>query len=58
MRSEDNNTLIKMSELVNDKGVLIIQYSSPPEKKLASMIYKPILQLQTPHALPSDQAMF
>ena len=45
---------LKVSELVNDKGVSIIQYMSPPEKGLASMIYKPILQLQTPHTLPLE----
>ena len=45
---------LKMNELVNDKGVLIIQYLSPPEKGLASMIYKPILQLQIPYTLPSE----
>ena len=30
------------------------KYLSPPEKGLASMIYKPILQLETPHTLPSE----
>ena len=45
---------LKVSELVSDKGVSIIQYLSPPEKGLASMIYKPILQLETPHTLPSE----
>ena len=45
---------LKVSELVNDKGVSTIQYLSPPEKGLASVIYKPILQLQTPHTLPSE----
>ena len=34
-----------------NKGVSIIQYLSPPEKGLASMIYKPILHLQTLHTL-------
>ena len=29
--------------------VLIVHYLSSPEKSLASMFYKPILQLQTPH---------
>ena len=45
---------LKVSELVSDKGVSIIQYLSPPEKGLASIIYKPILQLETPHTLPSE----
>ena len=45
---------LKVSEFLNDKGVSITQYLSPPEKGLASMIYKPILQLQTPHTLPSE----
>ena len=45
---------LKVSEFLNDEGVSITQYVSPPEKGLASMIYKPILQLQTPHTLPSE----
>ena len=45
---------LKVSEFLNDKGVLITQYVNPPEKGLASMIYKPILQLQTPHTLPLE----
>ena len=45
---------LKVSEFLNDKGISITHYVSPPEKDLASMIYKPILQLQTPYTLPSE----
>lgn len=46
---------MKVDELVKDKGVPIFQYISPPEKGLASVIYKPaILQLQVPYTLPSE----
>ena len=45
---------LKVSELVYGNGVSIMRYLSPPEKGLVSMIYKPILQLQTPHTLPSE----
>ena len=44
----------KVNELVKDKGVPIFQYIGQPEKGLASVIYKPIIQLQTPYTLPVE----
>ena len=44
----------KVYELVKDKGVPIFQYIGQPEKGLASVIYKPIIQLQTPYTLPVE----
>ena len=41
-------------QLVKDKGVPICQYIGPYENSLASIIYKPILQLHFPYSLPSD----
>ena len=46
---------IKVDELVKDKGVSIFQYVSPRENSLASIMYKPILQIQFPYSLPADQ---
>ena len=46
--------IIKVNELVKDKGVPLFQYTSLPEKALASVIYKPLLQLKVPHTLPSE----
>lgn len=43
----------KVNDVVKDKGVPIIQYISPHEKGLNSLIYKPILHLQAPHIIPS-----
>ena len=45
---------IKVNELVKDKGVPIIQYIGPPEKGLASVILKPVIELQVPYTLPSE----
>ncbi len=45
---------IKVNELVKDRGVPIFQYVGPLEKGLASVIYKPILELQVPHTLPLE----
>ena len=45
---------MKVNELVKDKGVTIFQYIDPPKKGLASIIYKPSLQLQVPYTLPSE----
>ena len=45
---------ITVDELVRDKGVPIFQYISPPEKGLAEVTYKPILQLQFLYTLPSE----
>ena len=43
-----------VDELVKDKGVPILQYTSQDGKGLASLIYKPIHQLQVLHTLPLD----
>ena len=45
---------VKVDELIKGKGVQIFQYISPPEKGLALVTYKPILQLQVPYTLPSE----
>ena len=45
---------MKVNELVNDRGVPIVQYSSPLEKGLSSVTYKPIIQLQVPYTLPPE----
>ena len=44
----------KVSMLVEGKGVPILKYTAFPEKGLASVIYKPTVQLQFPYTLPSD----
>ena len=45
---------LTVDDLVKDKGVPIFQYTWPPKKGLASVIYKPILQLQVPYTMPSE----
>ncbi len=39
---------VKVNELVRDKGVPILQYVSPRNRGLASITYKPIVELQVP----------
>ena len=45
---------IKVNELVREKGVPLLQYVGPNEKGLASIFYKPIIELQVPYTLPSE----
>jgi len=45
---------VKVDELVKDKGVPIIQYVGPHVHPLASVLYKPIIEIQTPYTLPSE----
>ena len=46
---------IKVDEVVREKGVPILQYYvGPHEKGLASVFYKPVIELQVPHTLPSE----
>ena len=45
---------VKANELVKSKGVPIIHYINPLEKGLASVVFKPILELQVPYTLPSE----
>ena len=46
---------IKVDEVVREKGVPILQhYVGPHEKGLASVFYKPVIELQVPHTLPSE----
>ena len=45
---------IKVNELVREKGIPILQYVRPHEKGLASVLYKPIIELQVLHTLPSE----
>ena len=45
---------LKVNELVKHKGVTITQYLSSPEKGLASLVYKPIIDLQSPFILPLE----
>jgi len=45
---------VKVTELVKDKGVPILQYVSPPVQSLASVFYKPIIEIQIPYTAPSD----
>ena len=44
----------KVNVLVKDKGVPIVKYVDFPKKGLASVMYKPTIQLQFPYTLPSD----
>ena len=44
---------MRVNGLIKDKGVPIFPYISPPNKGLASVFYKPIVQLQYPYTLPS-----
>ena len=44
----------KVNEVVYSKGVPIVQYSSPLEKGLSLVTYKPIIQLQIPYTLPPE----
>ena len=45
---------VKVDELVKDKGVPIIQYIGPHVHPLASVLYKPIIEIHTPYTLPSE----
>jgi len=45
---------ITANELVKDKGLPIIQYTSNSKKALSTITYQPILQLQVPYTLPID----
>ncbi len=45
---------VKVNELVREKGVPIIQYIGSHEKALASVYFKPLMELQVPHTLPSE----
>ena len=45
---------LRVNDLVRDKGVPIIPYTSPPQNGLASVKYKPFLELQYPYTLPSE----
>lgn len=45
---------MKVTELVKDRGVPIIQYVSPLERGLSSVTFKPIHELQVLYTLPSE----
>lgn len=45
---------MKVNELVKDRGIPIIQYGSPLERGLSSIIFKPICELKVPYTLPSE----
>ena len=46
---------IKVDEVVREKGVPILQHDvGPHEIGLASVFYKPVIELQVPHTLPSE----
>jgi len=45
---------VKVTELVKNKGVRILQYISPHVQSLASVLYKPIIEIQMPYIAPSD----
>ena len=45
---------VKVTELVKDKGVPILQYIGPHVQPLASVLYKPIIEIQMPYTLPSE----
>jgi len=47
---------VKVTELVKDKGVPILQYISPHVQSLASVLYKPIIEIQMPYTAPSVQS--
>ena len=43
---------IKVHELVKDKGVPIVYYKGSDKKGLASLTFKPVIELQVPYTLP------
>ena len=43
-----------INELLNDKAVPLLQYICSGERGLASIIYKPVVELQVPQTLPAD----
>ena len=45
---------IKTNELVREKGIPILYYVAPTEKGLASVFFKPVVELQVPHTLPPE----
>ena len=45
---------VKVHELVKDKGVPIVQYKGSIIKGLASLTFKPIIELQVPYTLPQQ----
>ena len=45
---------VKVTELVKDEGVPILQYIGPHVQPLASVLYKPIIEIQMPYTLPSE----
>ena len=45
---------VKITELVKDKGVPILQYIDAHVQPLASVLYKPIIEIQMPYTLPSE----
>ena len=45
---------VKVTELVKDKGVPILQYIGPHLQPLASVLYKAIIEIQMPYTLPSE----
>ena len=45
---------VKVHELVKDKGVPIVQYKGSIKKGLASLTFKPIIELQVPYTLPQQ----
>ena len=45
---------ITANEVVKNKGLPIIQYTGHTKKALSSIIYKPIINLQSPYTLPPD----
>lgn len=45
---------MKVNELVNDRGIPIIQYISPLKRGLSAVTFKPICELQVPYTLPSE----
>ena len=45
---------VKVTELVKDKGMPILQYIGPHVQPLASVLYKPIIEIQLPYTLPSE----
>jgi len=45
---------ITASEVITDKGLKIVQYMGHTKRTLSSIIYKPVLHLQTPYILTPD----
>ena len=43
---------IKVHELVKDKGVPVVYYKGSIRKGLASLTFKPVIELQVPYTLP------